>query len=108
MGSTRMIHDLDTQLTYLYEEEFFSAEQWGDNREDGGDDLFTEDGQDQDDDSVVGEETATVDEEIEDIIEELNTEQSEILDGYSCKYYLIRFIIVNIYFLHINTINIYK
>ena len=48
-----------------------------------------------------------MDEEIEDIIEELNTEQSEILDGYSWKYYLIRFIIVNIYFLHINTINVY-
>ena len=41
-----------------------------------------DDDQEQDDDSLVGEETPSV-EELEDIIEELNKEKSEILDGFS-------------------------
>ena len=94
-----MIYDLDTHLTYLYEarqisgsrfriifslyqEEYFAEEQWEELEEDGDDQLANDDNG-QDDDSVVGEETAIVDEEIEDIIEELNTEKLEILEGIS-------------------------
>lgn len=94
-----MIYDLDTHLTYLYEarqisrsrfriifslyqEEYFAEEQWEELEEDGDDQLANDDNG-QDDDSVVGEETAIVDEEIEDIIEELNTEKLEILEGLS-------------------------
>ena len=94
-----MIYDLDTHLTYLYEarqisecrfriifslyqEEYFAEGQWEELEEDGDDQLANDDNG-QDDDSVVGEETAIVDEEIEDIIEELNTEKLEILEGIS-------------------------
>ena len=95
-----MIQGVDTQLTYLYqarilwgflyleimfysnqEEHSFSCEDW----DDSGDDeepQFPDDDQEQDNDSLVGEETAFV-EELEDIIEELNKEKSEILEGFS-------------------------
>merc|ERR1712154_492856 len=80
--SSSMIYDVDTQLTYLYQEEHsFSCEDWddsGDYEEPG----ISDDDQEQDDDSLVGEETPSV-EELEDIIEELNKEKSEILDGFS-------------------------
>ena len=96
-----MIYDVDTQLTYLYrvrilwgkflhwkittfsnqEEHSFSCEDWDDSG-DYEDPQFPDDEQEQDNDSLVGEETATV-EELEDIIEELNKEKSEILEGFS-------------------------
>lgn len=58
-----------------------SCEDW-DDKSDFEDNQFTDDDLEQDTDSLVGEETA-IDEEIEDIIEELNKEKSEILDGIS-------------------------
>merc|ERR1712062_153713 len=80
--SSSMIYDVDTQLTYLYQEEHsFSCEDWDDSGDDE-DPQFPEDDQEQDNDSLVGEETALV-EELEDIIEELNKEKTEILDGFS-------------------------
>ena len=97
--SSSMIYDVDTQLTYLYqvrispvflcnyflisnqEEHSFSCEDWDDSGEDE-EPQFPDDDQDQDNDSLVGEETAFV-QELEEIIEELNKEKSEILDGFS-------------------------
>ena len=63
------------------EEHSFSCEDWDDSG-DYEDPQFPDDEQEQDNDSLVGEETAFI-EELEDIIEELNKEKSEILDGFS-------------------------
>ena len=65
----------------LQEEHSFSCEDWDDSGEDE-EPQFPDDDQDQDNDSLVGEETAFV-QELEEIIEELNKEKSEILDGFS-------------------------
>ena len=65
------------------EEHSFSCEDWDDSGDYEEDEpQFPDDDQEQDNDSLVGEETACV-EELEDIIEELNKEKSEILDGFS-------------------------
>lgn len=73
----------ETQLTYLFEEDF-DIDEDEDNHDDGeGEDdeeSITDDEEDSDRESVVGEETDP-DDAIEDIIDQYNSDHSEILDS---------------------------
>merc|ERR1712038_1104425 len=71
----------DTQLTYLFEDDFDIDEEednHGDEEED--DTLLSNDDEESDRGSVVGEET-DFNNKIEDIIDEYNSDQFEILDS---------------------------
>ena len=74
----------DTQLTYLFEDDFDIDEEednHGDEEEDEEDDtLLSDDDEESDRGSVVGEET-DFNNKIEDIIDEYNSDQFEILDS---------------------------
>lgn len=75
----------DTQLTYLFEDDFDIDEEednHGDEEEDEEDDtLLSDDDEESDRGSVVGEET-DFNNKIEDIIDEYNSDQFEILDSW--------------------------
>merc|ERR1711971_239492 len=69
----------EAQLTYLFEEDFDIDEE-DDSPEDDDEELASDDEDDSDRESVVGEETDP-DDAIEDIIDQYNSDHSEIMDS---------------------------